>query len=319
MEKTAESEFAAGVPAAEDPVKGSAAEHGPEKSGAAMISIISNTCLTLLKLVAGLLTGSVAIVSEAVHSGMDLAAAIMAYISVRVAERPADAGHPFGHGKAEHLAALFEGLLIVAAGALIIRQAVIGFTSPEFLPALGWGVLVMLASAIVNILVSRFLFQVGARTESAALIADAWHLRTDVYTSMGVFAALGLIMLGRRLAPETGLDFLDPLCAGLVALMILKTGVKLTCEAVSYLLDRSLSREELILIKKHIEMYAPCIVGYGDIKTRRSGSCRLVFMELIVDGAMSVEEAHAMGEHVAESIRDHFPDSQISFHLEPRR
>ena len=291
---------------------------GREKSGAAMISIISNTCLVVLKLIAGIVTGSVAILSEAIHSGMDLVAALMAYVSVRVAEKPADSHHPFGHGKAEHLAALFEGLLIIAAGVLIIKQAVQGFMRPEPLPGLGLGALVMLVSAVVNILVSRFLFKVGRRTESAALVADAWHLRTDVYTSLGVFAALGGIMLGARLAPGTDLQFLDPLCAVVVALMILKAGVTLSWEAIGQLLDHSLTPEEMELICRHIQAQAPHIKGYGEVKTRRSGSCRMIYMELCVDGSMNVEEAHALGEVLAESIREHFPDSQISFHLEPK-
>lgn len=301
-----------------------AAETGPgdkagrEKSGAALVSIISNSGLVLLKLFAGLLTGSVAIFSEAIHSAMDLLAAIMAYISVRVAEKPADAHHPYGHGKAEFLAALFEGALIIVAGAAIIWQAVKGFISPEPLPELGLGVLVMLVSAVVNILVSRFLFKVGRRTESAALVADAWHLRTDVYTSLGVFVALAGIMLGQRINPDLNLTFLDPLCAVIVALMILKAGVKLTWEAIGQLLDHSLTQDELTLVKSHIRQYAPQIKGYGAIKTRRSGSCRLVYMELIVDGTMNVEQAHTLGDQMAESIREHFPDCQISFHLEPK-
>jgi len=291
---------------------------GREKSGAALVSIISNSGLVLLKLLAGLWTGSVAILSEAIHSGMDLLAAIMAYVSVRVADKPADSHHPYGHGKAEHLAALFEGALIIVAGAAVIWQSARGFIDPRPLPELGLGVLVMLISAAVNILVSRFLFKVGQRTESAALVADAWHLRTDVYTSLGVFAALGGIMLGQRLNPDLNLAFLDPLCAVIVALMILKAGIKLTWEAVGQLLDHSLTPEELKLVKSHIQLYAPGIKGYGAIKTRRSGSCRVVFMELIVDGSMNVEQAHALGELVAESIREHFPDSQITFHLEPK-
>lgn len=307
-------EVPAGWRAGEEPAEGG----GREKSRAALVSIISNTCLMLFKFAAGLITGSVAIMSEAVHSGMDLVAAFMAYCSVRVAERPPDSHHPFGHGKAEHLAALFEGLLIIAAALAVLWQAGHSFLAPEPLPDLGLGALVMLISAIVNILISRFLFKVGERTESAALIADAWHLRTDVYTSFGVFAALAGIMLGAYWKPDLNLAFLDPLCAALVGLMILKAGGKLSWEAIGQLLDHSLTPEELKLIQDHIKAHSPFVKGYGDIKTRRSGSCRMVFMELIVDGNMSVDEAHALGHLVADSIKDHFPDSQISFQLEPK-
>ena len=288
-----------------------------EKSGAAMISIISNTSLVLLKLAAGFVTGSVAILSEAVHSGMDLAASLMAYVSVKVAERPADQGHPFGHGKAENLAALFEGLLILAAGGLVAWKAAGGLMTPEPLPDLGLGAAVMLISAVVNIMVSRHLFKVGQRTESAALVADAWHLRTDVYTSLGVFAALGGIMLGAHFSPNLDLHILDPLCALLVALMILKAGVKLSWEAVGQLLDCSLTVDELGLILSHIQARSPEIKGYS-VMSRRSGSCRYIYMILHVDGAMPVEEGHKLGEEVVEGIREHFPDSQITFHLEPK-
>lgn len=290
---------------------------GNEKTSAALVSILSNICLTLMKLLAGLITGSVAIISEAVHSGMDLVAALMAYVSVKVAEQPPDRDHPFGHGKAENLAALFEGLLIVIAGLLIIYKAAAGLIKPEPLPEIGLGALVMMLSALVNILVSRFLFRVGRRTESAALLADAWHLRTDVYTSFGVFAALGGIMLGERLAPGIDLDFLDPLCALIVALMILKAGGQLTWEAIDNLLDRRLSQEEINLIQCHIQAKAPGIKGFGEIMTRRSGSCRMIYMELKVDRSLSVEDAHQLGEELSDKIRKHFPNSQITFHLEP--
>lgn len=299
------------------PDKGAAG--GREKSAAALVSIISNTGLVILKLGAGLLTGSVAIISEAVHSGMDLAAALMAYVSVRVAERPPDHRHPFGHGKAENLAALFEGLLIIGAGGLVAWKAVTGFFNPEPLPELGLGATVMLVSAIVNILVSRFLFRIGERTESAALIADAWHLRTDVYTSLGVFAALAGIMAGGYFWPETNLTFLDPLCALAVGLMIVKAGVSLTREAIDQLLDCSLGREELGLILSHIQARAPQIKGYGPVHTRRSGSRRLIYMVLHVDGAQPLEEAHALGEELSDGIREHFPeDTLVTFHLEPK-
>lgn len=296
---------------------GSAGAKNGVKSGAALISIISNISLVMIKLLAGFVTGSVAIISEAVHSGIDLVASFMAYVSVKVAERPPDPSHPFGHGKAENLAALFEGMLILAAGGLVAWKAALGLAAPEPLPDLGLGALVMLISALVNILVSRHLFKVGQRTESAALMADAWHLRTDVYTSLGVFAALGGIMLGAHFAPGLDLYILDPLCALAVALMILRAGLRLSWEAVGQLLDRSLAADELALIMSHIQARSKEIKGYS-VMTRRSGSCRQIYMVLHVDGAMPVEAGHELGDEVVESIREHFPDSQITFHLEPK-
>src|SRR3989304_4174382 len=166
------------------------------KSRAAMISVISNTALVLMKLIVGLLIGSVSVISEAIHSGFDLLAAVIALFSVRTSSRPADSDHPFGHGKIENVSGAIEALLIFLAAGWIIFEAVKKFLYSEPMEAANWGVGVMFISAITNIFVSQMLFKVGKETDSVALQADAWHLRTDVYTSAGVMVGLATVCLG---------------------------------------------------------------------------------------------------------------------------
>ena len=161
----------------------------------ALLSVVSNITLVLLKLVTGLASGSVSILSEAVHSGSDLLASLIAFFSVKTASQPADSKHPFGHGKIENISGTVEALLIFLAAAWIIWEAIDKLVHPQPIETLGWGIGVMLASTLVNIAVSEMLFTVGRETDSVALEADAWHLRTDVYTSAGVMVSLALIWL----------------------------------------------------------------------------------------------------------------------------
>ena len=171
------------------------------KAAVATLSVVSNATLVVLKLAAGLLIGSVSVISEAIHSGVDLVASVIALVAVKQAARPPDAQHEFGHGKVENVSGTIEALLIFLAAAWIIYEAVKKLVHPEPIDAAAWGVGVMLVSAAANLFVSHRLFKVGKETDSIALQADAWHLRTDVYTSAGVMAALGLIALGRVVLP----------------------------------------------------------------------------------------------------------------------
>ena len=159
-----------------------------EKSRVAALSVISNTVLVLFKAIVGILIGSVSVLSEAIHSGMDLVAALIAFFAVRIAGMAADEDHPFGHTKVENISAAIEALLIFAAAVWIISEAIQRLINPRPIETVGWGVGIMLISTIANLIVSRLLFKVGKETDSAALLADGWHLRTDVYTSVGVMA-----------------------------------------------------------------------------------------------------------------------------------
>jgi len=190
------------------------------KVAVAGLSIFSNTLLISLKLVVGIFSGSVSIISEAAHSFMDLVAAVIAYLSVRISDRPADTKHPYGHGKFENISGVVEAMLIFVAAIWIIYEAVKKILSPETIGSLGFGIAVMAISAVVNTVISARLYKVARETGSIALEADALHLKTDVYTSLGVAIGLGLIWI-------TGYHFLDPVVAILVALLILKESYEL--------------------------------------------------------------------------------------------
>ncbi|HWR68754.1 MAG TPA: cation diffusion facilitator family transporter, partial [Desulfomonilia bacterium] len=172
-----------------------------EKIAVARLSVISNSVLILAKIAVGTLTGSVSIISEAAHSAVDLLASVIAFFSVKNSGKPADRDHPFGHGKIENISGTVEAILIFMAAGWIIFEAMKRFSHPRPVEALGWGVGVMLFSCVVNIVVSRMLFTVGERTDSVALKADAWHLRTDVYTSAGVMVGLLVIVIGEKALP----------------------------------------------------------------------------------------------------------------------
>jgi cation diffusion facilitator family transporter len=290
---------------------------GNSKTQCASLSIISNSFLIILKLGAGLLTGSVAIISEATHSFLDLMAAFLAWWAVRLSDAPPDFDHPFGHGKTENLAALFEAILIVVGGLYIVYQSVLGLIKGQELPVLKVGLLVMLISTVVNYFISRRLFRIGKKEDSPALLADAWHLRTDVYTSFGIFLALSVIELGKFVNSQWNLSFIDPICALIVAILIIKAGSTLGWKASTNLIDQSLTPVELQLFEEHIRELSPKVHGYRRLRTRRSGPFRIVLVDLVVDGRLSVFEAHALGARVVAGIKEHFPKADVTFHLEP--
>jgi divalent metal cation (Fe/Co/Zn/Cd) transporter len=186
------------------------AEKNRQKSNVAKLSIISNTSLVILKLAVGTMIGSVSVISEAIHSGVDLLAAIIAFFAVRTSGKPADEDHPFGHGKIENISGSVEALLIFLAAGGIILEAIKKLKDLQPLEEAWIGIVVMLISVLANILVSKNLFRVGKATDSIALMADAWHLRTDVYTSLGVFAGLAITFAGKYALPDADLRWIDP-------------------------------------------------------------------------------------------------------------
>jgi cation diffusion facilitator family transporter len=287
------------------------------KTRVALLSVVSNTTLILLKLVVGLLIGSVAVVSEAIHSGVDLVAAVVALFSVRTSSIPADEEHPFGHGKVENVSGTIEALLIFLAAGWIIFEAVKKLLSPEIVTEVGWGVAVMLVSFAVNILVSQRLFKVGTETDSVALLADAWHLRTDVYTSAGVMVGLLGIWLGNVVAPGADLRWIDPVAAILVALMILKAAYDLTVQAGRDLLDTRLPADEEMWIRHLISEHQPAVKGFHQLRTRKGGHFRFIDFHLQVDPALSVEESHRISETLSKGITARFAESSVTVHIEP--
>ncbi len=282
------------------------------KQGAAALSIASNTLLVILKFVAGIMSGSVSIISEAAHSAVDLMASLMAFFSIRAAEAPADAEHPFGHGKIENISALAEAALIFFAAGIIIFEAV------KRLPATvkglhpiepTIGIAVMAVSAAVNLVISRWLFKVAQKTDSIALAADAAHLQTDVWTSAGVFVGLVAISI-------TGVAVIDPIIAIAVALLIVRAAYRLVMESGGPLVDVRLPRHEIKKVSD-ILLSEPKIVGYHKLRTRKAGAERHIDVHIIVSESMSLSEAHDLTEVVEEKMRQALGGANVITHVEP--
>jgi cation diffusion facilitator family transporter len=293
------------------------AEATNKKTRVALLSVVSNSLLILLKITVGLMIGSVAVLSEAIHSGVDLVAAIIALFAVRASGQAADERHPYGHGKFENISGTVEAVLIFGAAAWIIFAAVRKLIDPQAVEMPGWGVAVMLVSALVNIFVSGRLFKVGKETDSVALQADAWHLRTDVYTSLGVMLGLLVIWIAGLIRPELDLRWVDPVVAIAVALLIIKAAWDLTRESARDLLDVSLPEKDVDWIKSFVLSTWPQVHSFHNLRTRKAGPYRFIDFHLVVDDQMSVAQAHALGDSVVGAIRERLPESRVNIHMEP--
>lgn len=284
------------------------------KTGTARLSVLSNTVLVLLKFVIGFASGSVSIISEAIHSSMDLIAAVIAFFSVRKSAEPPDAAHSFGHGKFEDISGLVEALLIFVAAALIIREAIgklLGGESEAASPdLLILGIAVMGVSALMNLYVSNRLMKVAKATESIALESDAWHLRTDVYTSAGV-------MIGLVLMKITGIALFDPLIALAVAVVILKAAYDLTRRSLADLIDHSIPEKDEARIRQIICEHAGDYAGFHGLKTRRSGPEIFIEFHLVMQGGISVLESHDFADHLEADLKTEYPRANVTIHIEP--
>jgi len=288
-----------------------------QKTSVALLSVVSNSILVTLKLVTGLLTGSISVLSEAAHSSMDLIASVIAFFAVRISARRPDAEHPFGHGKVEDISALAEALLIVIAAVWIVAEAISKIINPQPLETLDWGIAVMLLSVVANIIVSKLLFTVGKRADSPALIADAWHLRTDVWTSAGVLTGLSIIWVGARLWPEVNLSWIDPVAAILVAILILRAALTLTIGAIKDLIDTSPPAHELYWLSGYLESWYPTVRSIHRIRTRKSGAARFIDLHIVVDPAMTVSDSHAITEKMTSAVREKLSGADLTVHIEP--
>jgi cation diffusion facilitator family transporter len=287
------------------------------KTRAAALSVASNSLLIVLKVVVGLSIGSIAVLSEAAHSAVDLIAAGIALFAVRASSRGADERHPYGHGKFENISGTIEALLIFAAAVWIIYEAVRELVNPQEIETPAWGVGVMLVSVLVNVFVSRHLFRVAKETDSVALQADAWHLRTDVYTSSGVMVGLLVIWLGGVAWPGFDLRWLDPVVAILVALMILKAAYDLTRESARDLLDVSLPDEDVEWIASFVDRNWPAVRSFHHLQTRKAGPTRFIDFHVVVDERMSVADSHAIADEIVVAIKERMPGSRVHIHVEP--
>lgn len=282
---------------------------GDVKVNAARVSIISNAALTTLKLVAGMTTGSVSVLSEAAHSANDLVASGIAYFSVRLADRPADVHHPYGHGKVESISGLLEALLIFAAAGYIIYEGLHRLITGTSEVEVGPGLLVMLFSTAVNLAVSRYLFTVSKATDSLALRADAEHLRTDVVTSVGVMFGLALVWV-------TGRYELDALAALAVAAVICRTAYGLLRDAVEPLLDARLPESDLKVVRGVLDN-EPAVRAYHKLRSRKSGSYRHIDAHVLLDDHLTLVEAHDLAERLEDRIRELLPRAVVMLHAEP--
>lgn len=287
------------------------------KAAVARLSVASNTTLVLLKLIVGLLIGSVSVISEAIHSGVDWLAAMIAWFAVRASGKPADHDHQFGHEKWENFSGMIEALLIFVAAGWIIFEAIKKLLHATPVEAPAWGVAIMLISCVINIYVSRQLFKVGKATTSAALLADAWHLATDVWTSAGVMAGLALMWLGHWLFPSVNLNWIDPVAAIMVALLIISAAWHLTLSSGRDLLDVSLPQDELDWIQNLLAAQVPRACGYHDLRTRKAGHRRFIELHLELPQGMSVAESHALTEIIENAIEQRYQHSHVTVHVEP--
>jgi cation diffusion facilitator family transporter len=282
-----------------------------KKTSVPIISITSNSVLLIFKIVAGVLMGSVAVISEAVHSGIDLLASAVAFASIRKAEQPADQDHPFGHGKFENISGFFEALLIFFAAGLIIFEAIKKLLHPLLIEKLGWGIGVMAVSTIVNICVSQILFKSAKKHGSIAIEADAMHLWTDVFTSGGVMAGLVIIRL-------THWEVLDPVIAIFVAGLILKASFDLTIKAIADLADHQLPENELSAIRSVVDGY-PEVDGYHKLRTRKSGSRREIDLHIQIDKNTTLATSHDLCFRIENAIKTELPGAYVTIHVEPSR
>jgi len=285
------------------------------KSGAAALSIASNSLLIALKIAAGAITGSIAIITEAVHSSIDLLASVVAFVSVRKADEPADREHPYGHEKLENLAAAIEGMLILLGAGIIIYEATRRLVSEVEVESLGIGIAVIAFSAVANVGVSTFLSRRARALGSPALEGDAAHLRADALTSLGVLAGLVLVEL-------TDEPAFDAIAALLVAAAIVVAGLRIVTRSGRVLVDESPPANELDLIETAIAAErsgATEIAGYHKLRARRAGARRYIDLHLQFRSGTTLERAHSLAHRVRGRIESDLAHSEVLIHVEPEQ
>lgn len=285
-------------------------EINKQKKIAAGLSITSNAVIIMLKIIAGVISGSISIISEAIHSFSDFLASVLTFFAVTRSSEPADKEHPFGHGKYEDMSGFIEGGLIILAGIYIIyeslKKLIWGYRL-EFDSMLG--IYVMAFAVVANFLVSSYLFYVAKKADSVSLYADAEHLRTDIFSSLGVLIGLILIKI-------TGIVILDPIIAIVVALIIIKAGYSISKETLNNLLDGSLPEED----KKQIESILDnnlSIKGYKDLKTRKVGQCKDIEVTVFFEPNLTISQCHKICDEIESEIAKSFSNITIIIHPEP--
>jgi cation diffusion facilitator family transporter len=283
----------------------------PTKVGAATLSVVSNSVLIAMKVVAGVMTGSIAILTEAIHSAIDLMASIVALVSVKAADVPADEDHPYGHHKAENVAAGAEAMLILVGAGIVAYEAARRLAVGGEVERLGIGIAVVSFSIVANVVVSTFLFKRAREHDSAALEGDAYHLRADALTSAAVLVGLLLI-------ETTGVVAFDSIAALVVAAAIVVTGIRLLTRSGRVLMDEAPPPEELDRIEAAISAARPArMVGYHGLRARRAGSRRHIDLHVQFVAGTTLEEAHRLAGALRASIEAEIPRSEVLIHVEP--
>ncbi|HET7509127.1 MAG TPA: cation diffusion facilitator family transporter [Solirubrobacterales bacterium] len=281
------------------------------KSRAAALSIASNALLIALKLAAGAITGSIAIITEAIHSLIDLVASVIAFVSVRKADEPADEEHPYGHEKVENLAATIEGILILVGAAVIVYEATHRLVVGSSVESLGVGIAVMGFSVLANLAVSTVLSRQARAHDSAALEGDAAHLRTDALTSLGVLVGLALVKI-------TGEAAFDSITALVVAAAIVWAGLSIIRRSSGVLVDEALPAAEMDRIEAAIATARTAeVAGYHKLRARRAGSRRYIDFHAQYRSGTSLERAHELAHEMRDSIEAEIPQAEVLIHVEP--
>ncbi|HBC7265695.1 TPA: cation transporter [Corynebacterium striatum] len=275
------------------------------------LSIATAVLTIVLKVLAAMLTGSVGFLSDALESGVNLVAAVVGFIALRIAAKPADANHQFGHGKAEYVSALVEGAMIFVAAALIIYTSALRLLNPQPLEQPGIGLALSTLASVLNLAVGLVLLKAGKKYRSATLRADGHHLLTDVWTSVGVLVGIALVAL-------TDWLWLDPIAAFAVGINILWTGYKLLKESLSSLLSESLPKEEHAELDARLtELEEEFGVLFTSRRTIASGRQRLVYLTMDVPGEWTVLAAHDIADRIEDNIDELFPGAEVFIHVEP--
>ncbi|CQD11072.1 MULTISPECIES: cation diffusion facilitator family transporter [Corynebacterium] len=275
------------------------------------LSIATAVLTIVLKVLAAMLTGSVGFLSDALESGVNLVAAVVGFIALRIAAKPADANHQFGHGKAEYVSALVEGAMIFVAAALIIYTSALRLLNPQPLEQPGIGLALSTLASVLNLAVGLVLLKAGKKYRSATLRADGHHVLTDVWTSVGVLVGIALVAL-------TDWLWLDPIVAFAVGINILWTGYKLLKESLSSLLSESLPKEEHAELDARLtELEEEFGVLFTSRRTIASGRQRLVYLTMDVPGEWTVLAAHDIADRIEDNIDELFPGAEVFIHVEP--
>jgi len=281
------------------------------RKGAARLSIIVVISLIVLKVIVGAITGSLSIFAQAVDSFLDLFAVSVTFLAIQVAAKPADEKHPFGHGKAENIAAIVQAVLIFLAGGSIIYSAVRRVQTGAALELAEAGIAVMAVSIVASIFLSRYLLKVSRQEDSMALEANAHNIAADVYSAAAVFVGLLLVRL-------TGFSIIDPILAGLVALFILKVAFDVLRKSFGGLVDVKLPEEEENAVREAItEHFGREVVSFHKLRSRKAGSQRYVDLHLVMPKHISIEIAHEMCDHLEKDIRGRLVHTDITIHVEP--